>query len=163
MWSVDPLLHRPTPTDSRAGFVPERLPLRRRPREEEIAQLRVQASVDLGIAVALEVEELRRPLAGQAGRAGEPGEVARARSVELDVLAVGAAETPGAAAVDAGGRTPATLFEISAGVPNESEHRIEKRHFDSLAVAAALAGDERHDDTGRPEEGAEVRCERQGR
>src|SRR5439155_27301127 len=74
---LDPFLDSARPADRRSGPVADLFPLRRAPGEEEIAQPGVQALVDLRLEVLVEVEKLCA-FDGQAGRAGEPGQVARA-------------------------------------------------------------------------------------
>ena len=123
----------------------------------------MQSLIDRLVAQAHDVEQLGTPV-GDARCLGEPHQVARAGRVELDVLAVLAAERARAAPVDAARRMQtASCSRMRPEMTDEGEHGVEHGHLDPLALPGALARDQRHHDAGGAEERAEVGCQREGR
>ncbi len=123
----------------------------------------VQLRVHLGLGRLDEVEQLRAPLIGHAGRAGEPGQVPRARGVELYVATVAAAVVARSPHPDRRRWLEPGLVAVGTAVADQGEHRVIQRHLDDLAPARPLPGDQRHHDRGRAEIATEARGQRQGR
>src|SRR5690349_18483319 len=111
----------------------------------------MQALIHLRVTIAPEIEQIRTPV-GDAGRPREPGEVAGAGRVELNVATISTAIGPSAAAMDPSRRLQPAGVYIGTGVANQGEHGVEQRHLDALAASRALTCDQCHDNPGGGEE-----------